>query len=995
MRTVVRLLSALRIRRLSLLGMAVLALQSSLAPMRAQAPGVGRIEGRVFNPATNEYVNNAVVTLAGTNLFALSATDGRYSLGNVPAGDATVSVEFTGYDKLESKVAVIAGQTATKDFDLSARSQVLKLDAVVVSGERTGNAKALMEQRGAMNAKSVVSSDNFGDITGGNMGEFVKYLPGVVIDYADADARGLRIGGLNPEYAAVTMDGQRMASAASAQFTAGSRAFDLEQASIVDVESIELNKTITASMDADAPAGTLNMRTKNAFARKGRTFTVATSLSASRYEMNFRKSPGPGDGEHRKIQPGVVISYAESFNDRFGVVASLGHYGLFNEQSGVTMTYALPSAARGLVVNAISFRDSPKISTRDVATLNLDYKLSRDLSVSLHTQATHFEDDINSHLQQFFVANAQVSADSTLTNVTALDSGNTNTRVNTQGGNVNKFNDTVTASPRIEFRRNGTQVTAGASLSRSTTHYEDRRSGYFSVVGNRIGRMSWRAIRPNAASPDWTLTQLSGRPWGDIASYNRDDANASNVQTGERVGKNTQRIGYLDLKRPFTVAGQPVTVSAGLKASVGEYDLKRNGALSWTFIGPARSQLDPTTVMPALYGAFSPPGVGGNIGALRLPLGNGTALYSLSREHPEYFAESTALSNFIAFKAGPRGAKEQIDAQYVQADTRWRSLRLNLGIRHETTRTVGRTFDIRTNAQILAAGYTLNTIEAETYKYNNFKPVSHYGDYGNNFLSGGAKYEFSRKLVLHVAGNQSIGRPSYSNLAGVVTVNDTALTVTVPNAELKPQTMKKYYASLEYALEPAGTLSVTAYELDIKNLSVANTQISQDEAGYADEQQYNGYTFFRPSNLSDTRKIKSLEVAYSQQLVFLPGFARGFSLFGSFTRVQPNVRIASMPTKAANGGIGFNHRKISANLRATWTTRTYASTLAGVFDTYRYARLMCDLSAVYRMSDRYELTLSGRNLLSEPIKVYTGGPDLLNQVVNYGAVWTFGLRAKF
>ena len=69
--------------------------------------------------------------------------------------------------------------------------------------------------------------------------------------------------------------------------------------------------------------------------------------------------------------------------------------------------------------------------------------------------------------------------------------------------------------------------------------------------------------------------------------------------------------------------------------------------------------------------------------------------------------------------------------------------------------------------------------------------------------------------------------------------------------------------------------------------------------------------------------------------------------------------------------------------------------MAGVFDTYRYARLMFDLSAAYRLSDRYELTLSGRNILSEPIKVFTGSPDLLNQVVNYGAVWTLGLRAKF
>ena len=72
-------------------------------------------------------------------------------------------------------------------------NEVVRLDKFVVSNEREGNAKAIMEQRAALNMKSVVASDNFGDVTGGNIGEFMKYLPGVVIDYNNADARAVRI----------------------------------------------------------------------------------------------------------------------------------------------------------------------------------------------------------------------------------------------------------------------------------------------------------------------------------------------------------------------------------------------------------------------------------------------------------------------------------------------------------------------------------------------------------------------------------------------------------------------------------------------------------------------------------------------------------------------------------------------------------------------------------------------------------------------------------
>jgi hypothetical protein len=52
-----------------------------------------------------------------------------------------------------------------------------------VSSEREGNAKAVMDQRRNMDITTSVSSDIFGDVTDGNVGEFLKYLPGVDLDY--------------------------------------------------------------------------------------------------------------------------------------------------------------------------------------------------------------------------------------------------------------------------------------------------------------------------------------------------------------------------------------------------------------------------------------------------------------------------------------------------------------------------------------------------------------------------------------------------------------------------------------------------------------------------------------------------------------------------------------------------------------------------------------------------------------------------------------------
>src|SRR5215217_1871892 len=52
----------------------------------AQSAASGRIGGRIFNPATQQYVRNAEIRVTGTDLVAYSGDDGTYVLTNVPSG---------------------------------------------------------------------------------------------------------------------------------------------------------------------------------------------------------------------------------------------------------------------------------------------------------------------------------------------------------------------------------------------------------------------------------------------------------------------------------------------------------------------------------------------------------------------------------------------------------------------------------------------------------------------------------------------------------------------------------------------------------------------------------------------------------------------------------------------------------------------------------------------------------------------------------------------
>ena len=182
----------------------------------------GSVQGKVFNPVTNEYVRNAEVRLEGTNQVTYTEGDGSFQFPNVAAGPAAIAVSFSGYATVKDSFTVTAGSPAVREINIlstaapapvTRKDGVIQLAAFTVDSEREGNAKAIQAQRRNMDITTSVSSDIFGDVTDGNVGEFLKYLPGVDLDYVESEARGPRLGGMDSQYVGVSFDGIRSASA--------------------------------------------------------------------------------------------------------------------------------------------------------------------------------------------------------------------------------------------------------------------------------------------------------------------------------------------------------------------------------------------------------------------------------------------------------------------------------------------------------------------------------------------------------------------------------------------------------------------------------------------------------------------------------------------------------------------------------------------------------------------------------------------------------------
>ncbi|MEY2881125.1 MAG: hypothetical protein RLZZ15_3505, partial [Verrucomicrobiota bacterium] len=305
----------------------------SAAVSSAQSAATGTVEGRVLNVRNGEYLERARVTVEGTGLETFTDSSGQYRLTNVPAGAARVRVFFTGLDVRTETVAVTAGGTAQRDFSLEAGARrtgpagdVVKLGEFVVatSKEMDGAAIAINEQRFAASIKNVVSADEFGAITDGNVGEFFKYLPGININVAGGEARQFTLNGVPNGNVPISVGGFDLAGASGS--TTGRNVL-LDQISLNNISRIEVLHTPTPESPGMALAGSVNMVPRSAFERSKPVFNYSVYLLMrdNHRDLPFSKSPGPLNKDTYKTNPGWEMSYVVPVNKRFGFTLSAGN----------------------------------------------------------------------------------------------------------------------------------------------------------------------------------------------------------------------------------------------------------------------------------------------------------------------------------------------------------------------------------------------------------------------------------------------------------------------------------------------------------------------------------------------------------------------------------------------------------------------------------------------------------------------------------------------
>ena len=969
----------------------------------AQSAGTGTIQGQVFNPTTKQYIRNAEVRVEGTDRIVYTEDGGFYRLFNVPAGTANLVATYTGYESSQAQVTVSPGQTAVHNFDMIASElkqaggkvdeTPIMLQAFVVASEREGNAKAIMDQRAAVNAKSVVATDNYGDLTMGDVGEFMRFLPGIALDYLEVDTNAVRIGGLDPKYSTFTQDGNRIA-AGNAAFGADTRGNTFEQMSITGIESIEINNTLTASMDADSAAGNINMRSKHAFERKGRQIIWQAYYMGTSDAISLKREYFPDDRKHTRTYPAGQLGFADVFlGGRLGIEANTSYNASYVFQDRHQAGYTYSDPAKDPVITYLMWRPGPKLVTRIAGNVSLDYKINPNLVFSLRSSYSHYDVEFFNQYTYLRVNAAQVDPSSSLIRVQANPTNNANTRLGTEYSHRHNYNDTYTYGPKLEYRRGSLVLTTGGSYSHSLTRNKDMEDGFFRNTNNRITRMGWLAERDSPDSVEWRVTQTSGPDWSVWQNWGSKDTHANNIVSNADRSKAQIFSGYIDGRKPVQLFGLTFDVKAGLRTRLNTY-AQTKGDKNWTYVGATGNQLTSPVLATQIYKFQT--GLPGNINSLGWRADDTYGMYRLYAEHPEYFKPDT-VNDFTRALTGPRSVKEQVDALYGEATTRWKRFIFNGGLRYERTRTLGLIWDPLPDSVVKAAGYTSGTIPFVFYKYRNGMRSERRGDYENPFFSGSVKYKITRNLEAQLSASEAILRPNYDNLAGITTINETNQTAIVPNPDLKPELSTKYYSSIRYYFEPAGTIGISAYRLDVKNQLTDRVAVPAEQVGYGDDPNYQGYTFYTYTNGDGKQHTNGVSVEYNQRFTFLPGVLKGLGAFASVTRTIADRQQMRLAPKSANGGVSFRYRAFNVTLRGSWQANRLITYTPSNVDEKIWAkeRLLIDLSSSYRISQRLELMLSVRNIFNAPAEQYSNVPTRLQLHDEYGALWNFGLKGSF
>ena len=1033
---------------LSLSSLSAVAATVSVGSAQTTANATGSITGRVLAAGTDSFLERVRVTVEGTSLETFTDAAGAYRLESVPVGTARVKLFYTGMTPVTTAVAVAAGQSALHDVTLTAAGQSdptadrVKLATFVVttSKEMEAAAIAINEQRFAANLKTVVSTDEFGTVAEGHVGEFLKFLPGVTMEYAGGNAREISINGAPADNVPVTLDGFSLATAISGI----SRASAVDMVSINGLSRIEVSFSPTPDTSGAALAGSVNMVPRSAFERSRPVFNGSVYVMMRDHRKQLHATPGPREDRRSKAPPGFDFSWVVPVNKRFGFTLSGGRTTQFAGQDQVTNTWR----GAGTVTNGTTFPhttpDQPYLSTfavrgglkqttRHSLSATLDFKFARSDTLSLSIQTSRFEEDYLSQTLTFNVGGVLPG------NFTPFSTRGTTALGDLVSGNAGGYRKNQTYLPTLRWRHDGPvwKAEAGAGYSRARYNGRDLERGYFANTSARrtgvtVAFDDILYLRPNR------ITVTDGATGTPIDPYSLNHYAVTGAGSGQPENNDQQRTLFANVRRDF-LWRVPVTLKAGLDRREGVRDLRADDNRTYSFVGrDGRASTTPVGSDDAAAPFWAP-----ELSERAHPYGFPSIQWvGTSRLLDYYRANPTHLTfdenaRYRASVTNSKHTEEAVSSAFLRGDVALFERRLKLvgGLRAEQTNieAEGALTDATRNYQRDASGRVLRAANGTPlliFPTTNALAVSQLTflqrgthvekEYLRLFPSLNASFNLRENLIVRAARYFSVGRPDLNQYAGGLTLPDPdsdasnpANRIVVNNAGIKAWSAETTNARFEYYFAGVGQISVGGFRRDITNFFGGTVFNATPEflALYGlDPALYDKFDVTTQYNLPGKVRLTGVDFSYKQALTGLPSWARGVQVFANVSALRTQgdgaAEFNGFTPRTYNWGVSLSRPKYT--LRANWNYRgrqrgnavTGRSIEAGTYN-WNSKQLNVDLQAEYTFTRKLTLFAAIRNFGdSAPTDNKIFGPNTPSHATfrsreEVGALITLGVKGTF
>lgn len=910
----------------------------------------GTIKGRILD-TSNQTLPGATIYIDSLHTGVVSDINGFYTLTNIAPGTYKVKVSYVGYSPVEMTITVPEGKTVESDVMLN---DGVKLREVVVGGAFNGQRRALSSQKNAMGIVNVVSADQVGKFPDSNIGDALKRISGINVQYDQGEARFGQVRGTSADLSSVTINGNRIPSAEG-----DTRNVQLDLIPADMVQTIEVNKVVTADMDADAIGGSINLVTKN-----------------TPNKRMFNATAGSGyNAVSKKAQLNLGLTYGDRFfNDKLGLMFSGSYQNAPGGSDNAEFEYDVDDGS--VVMKEAQMRQYYVTRERQSYSLALDYEFNPDHKISFKGIYNRRNDWENRYRVVY-------------KDLDESDPSEQSIELQTKGGADDTRNARLERQQTMDFTLDGEHNLGGrllmdwaASFSRASEDRPNER--YFGLkMDNNTGENLINTFRGIGGRAPYSTIAIPGL---DNEGWELDELTNSNQSIYENEWKFR-----LNFELPLMKGLYGNTLRFG-----GKYTNKEKDRETTMYKYDGEDVNDNPI--------FNDGGAWREHGSSQIRKG-----FMVGDNYPEgtHFVSKKYLGsiNFNSMQGEPDyeemsgnyHAKEEITSAYLRFDQKLgQKLDLMLGLRMEHTalnyRGLNWVVDEDENESLESTGNRKNS-------YTNWLP------------SVLLKYDVNDDLKLRASFTETLSRPKYSALIPSVNYNRADEEATIGNPNLKPTTSYNFDLSAEYYFKSVGLVSVGFFYKSINNVIVDEVWKGMDSqlpiTGTYD------YEISKPINAYDA-DLFGVEVAYQRDFGFITPALKCLGFYGNYTYTAnktknhhfehrvledgEDIDMIGSPEHTANASLFFE--KWGFNLRLSYNfASAFVDEMGEVAQLDRYYDKVnyLDLNASYTFGKRFKTTIYAdvTNLLNQPLRYYQGTKNRTAQVEYYGARFNAGIKVSF